>query len=519
MALASAKVLANLQTPCRRSSLLGKKDALHLPALSRSLTGGEVREAARNAKAYLLRAHAASGQATDAQTAPPAQSSFLNLSVDDRVVGRLQENDVQKPTAVQEAAIPAIISGRNVAMQCYTGSGKTLAYLLPVLSKAIQNAEKEFVALQQQGKAHEAGTLQALVVVPSRELAMQIVRVAQGLLPRDARATIQQCIGGANPNRQAEALKLNKPLMVVGTPGRLTELSRMGRLQTHSCPILVLDEVDQLLEYHFEEDMTRLTQHCGKKLKEGRQTIIVSATLKDQVLQEASQWCPDAEKVFVSPTGQLVDPAAAQQQVAAPHANGASQPQAPAEKPPPDLPPQLQHMYVETSRRHRVDAVRRCIHAADLQRVLVFMNYQQTLQDTQIKLSARGMSVGCLHGELDKAQRQNVLARFKRGEHRALIVSDVAARGLDVPDCDAVVNLELPSGPDHYAHRAGRTGRAGRSGLVISIAEPDTLFVIKKMAKRLQIAIAKAAVSEGVLALDEQEGGKGPAAIKQVAAE
>ena len=84
------------------------------------------------------------------------------------------------------------------------------------------------------------------------------------------------------------------------------------------------------------------------------------------------------------------------------------------------------------------------------------------LQDTQIKLSARGMSVGCLHGELDKAQRQNVLARFKRGEHRALIVSDVAARGLDVPDCDAVINLELPSGPDHYAHRAGRTGRAGR---------------------------------------------------------
>lgn len=86
------------------------------------------------------------------------------------------------------------------------------------------------------------------------------------------------------------------------------------------------------------------------------------------------------------------------------------------------------------------------------------------VQDTQIKLSARGMSVGCLHGELDKAQRQNVLARFKRGEHRALLVSDVAARGLDVPDCDAVVNLELPSGPDHYAHRAGRTGRAGRYG-------------------------------------------------------
>ncbi|DBA87553.1 TPA: ATP-dependent RNA helicase [Trebouxia sp. C0004] len=138
MALASAKVLANLQTPCRRSSLFGNKDALHVPVLSRSLTGGEVREAARNAKAYLLRAHAASGQTTDAQTAPPVQSSFLNLSVDDRVVGRLQENDVQKPTAVQEAAIPAIISGSNVAMQCYTGSGKVCSCTACILLKPVQ---------------------------------------------------------------------------------------------------------------------------------------------------------------------------------------------------------------------------------------------------------------------------------------------------------------------------------------------------------------------------------------------
>lgn len=153
--------------------------------------------------------------------------------------GRLRESAVVEPTAVQQAAIPAILSDRNVAMQCYTGSGKvrtllqfslsvticlhtpeltgrclknfadlskvsmqTLAYLLPVLTKAIQNAEEEFHRLQQQGKAHEAGTVQALVIVPSRELAMQIVRVAQGLLPHEARATIQQCIGGANPNRQ-----------------------------------------------------------------------------------------------------------------------------------------------------------------------------------------------------------------------------------------------------------------------------------------------------------------------------
>ncbi|KAL3148049.1 hypothetical protein ABBQ38_014338 [Trebouxia sp. C0009 RCD-2024] len=496
MVMAGVQAMAKLPPVWPAAVRVGGRHSLPAPHFRRSLTGRETREAARDAKAHLLRAAAVA----DEQHSGLAQSKFLDLSVDDRVVGRLRESAVIEPTAVQQAAIPAILSGRNVALQCYTGSGKTLAYLLPVLTKAIQNAEKEFLTLQQQGKAHDAGTLQALVVVPSRELAIQIVRVAQGLLPHEARATIQQCIGGANFNRQAEALKLNKPLMVVGTPGRLTELSRLGRLQTHNCPMLVLDEVDQLLEYHFEEDMTRLTQHCGKKLTKGRQTIIVSATLKQDMLQKAAAWCPNAEKVFVSPTGQIVDPHTVQQQPA-----GSDESHDQAAKPaPPDLPPQLQHVYLETSRRHRVDAVRRCIHAANLQRVLIFMNYQQTLQDTQLKLSARGMSVGCLHGELDKAQRQNVLARFKRGEHRALLVSDVAARGLDVPDCDAVVNLELPSGPDHYAHRAGRTGRAGRSGLVISIAEPDTLFVIKKMAKRLQVPIKKAAVSEGVLALDDE---------------
>lgn len=225
-----------------------------------------MREAARNAKAHLLRASAAADAGSVEQQPGLAQSNFLELSVDDRVVvklqpcprptahtvsrldlvgfmhqflqGRLRESAVVEPTAVQQAAIPAVLSGRNVAMQCYTGSGKvhnliqlcmfthhlpthtwsdkptpqdlllvyvsmqTLAYLLPVLTKAIQSAEEEFHRLQQQGRAHEAGTLQALVIVPSRELAMQIVRVAQGLLPHEARATIQQCIGGANPNRQ-----------------------------------------------------------------------------------------------------------------------------------------------------------------------------------------------------------------------------------------------------------------------------------------------------------------------------
>lgn len=413
---------------------------------------------------------------------------------------RLEEQNIHTPSDVQIAAIPPILSGANTAVQCYTGSGKTLAYLLPVLAMAVQRAEQEIVDAQAKHPrdwAAHVGQVQAIIVAPSRELAMQIVRVAQTVLPPDASRAVQQAIGGANPARQVEALRYHKPILVVGTPGRLAELSRAGHLGTHRCGILVLDEVDQLLAPHFRDEMTRLHEHVGRK--GGRQTIIVSATATSKVLDMASDWCPQPQQVFLSA-------ATASDQEEGLHGNlgGHHQPRAPAwgwgtaaETATPRirgtagglgtaqfavaLPPQLRHVYVETPFRHRVDALRRAIHALDAQRALVFMNFQQRLKDTQAKLSSKGMAVGVLHGELTKLERASVLQGFKRGEYRALVVSDVATRGLDIPECDAVFNLELPSDAAHYAHRAGRTGRMGREGVVVSIVEPSQLHVVHKL--------------------------------------
>eukprot|EP00891_Asterochloris_glomerata_P001586 jgi/Astpho2/1586/e_gw1.00028.12.1_t len=408
----------------------------------------------------------------------------------------MSDLDLLTPTPVQAAAIPALLSGKNAAIQSYTGSGKTLAYLLPTLSRAIQYAEAEFEALQKEGQAYKAGALQALVVAPSRELAMQIVRVAQELLPPPAKNTVQQCIGGANPHRQAEALKNHKPIMVVGTPGRLAELSLAGKLLMHPTGVLVLDEVDQLLQPHFAEDMARLTVHCGKRAPRGRQTVMVSATLTAKVIRAAQAGPHHARWCSCRPASQSTIALVTASMSCCSPTRSAHQAGHPA---PPDLPPHLEHLYIDTTRRHRVDAVRRCIHALDLQRVLVFMNYQQRLKDTQFKLGAHNMAVGCLHGEMRKGERQRELAKFRRGEYRALLVSDVAARGLDVPECDGVIHLELPSGPESYAHRAGRTGRAGRAGVVISIAEPDNFWIIDKMQKRLNVKICKADVKAGEL--------------------
>lgn len=144
----------------------------------------------------------------------------------------LPHQGIHTPTEVQAAAIPHIVAGANVAVQCHTGSGKTLAYLLPVLSLAIARNKAEWEGVTRRTRG-QAGTVQAVVVAPSRELAMQIVRVAQSLLPDSARRAVQQAIGGANMARQVEALRKDKPVLVVGTPGRLAELSRDGTLQTH----------------------------------------------------------------------------------------------------------------------------------------------------------------------------------------------------------------------------------------------------------------------------------------------
>lgn len=466
-------------------------------------------------------------------TAKGQTNDFLDLGVDTRLMPGLETFRFEEPTDIQRTAIPAILSGKNVAVQSYTGSGKTLAYLLPILSMAIERSEAEWAGATRK-TVGLLGKVQAVVVAPSRELAMQIVRVAKSLLPPSAQRSVQQCIGGANMIRQREALKQYKPILVVGTPGRLAELSRDGSLQTHSCRILVLDEVDQLLAPQFREEMVRITEHTGKKVASGRQTILVSATLSPQVLLLCQTWCPN-------PTHLVASAAAA--------ATASSSQTLPFSVPPPDvafsqpassdssassarpawgwglpksttympelesgigsaggygnrdaapaIAPGLTHLKIISAPQHRVDTLRRAIHALGVQKALVFMNFQHRLKDSQGKLQARNMQVGSLHGDMTKQERQTTLEAFRTGKYRALLVSDVVARGLDVPDCDAVFNLELPSDAAHYAHRAGRTGRAGRRGTVVTIATAKDDFVVQRFGNRLKIEINEVELREG----------------------
>lgn len=466
----------------------------------------------------------------------------------------LRAQGIHDPSPIQAAAIARLLSGRNAAVQSHTGSGKTLAYLLPLMTRALQAAELH-MASEQAGRPLG---LQGLVVAPSQELAMQIVRVAQSLMPKEGRSAVQQCIGGANPHRQREALQKHEPLLVVGTPGRLAEFVRGGVLRLHGVCTLVLDEADQLLAPHFAEDMAKINEHAGKRLAGGsagsgsgssRQTVTVSATLSKSVMTKLSRWSPDAEYISVEGQEPVLAPPPSTDAAAARGAAGAepgwgwgakgwdgpasavaprgtgSAGGAEQDSLVPSLPAGLRHYYVVVDARRKTDVLRRLIHALDVQRALVFMNFQQRTADVQYKLEARDLGVASLHGEMPKMQRQNVLASFRQGKLRALIVSDVVARGLDVSGCDAVFNLELPSSGPHYAHRAGRTGRLGSAtdGVVISVITPSERFVVERLADRLNTPILEAHVGRGEFKLGpdpemEQQWGAAAAARSAAAA-
>ena len=415
--------------------------------------------------------------------------TFADVGVGKHLARALERSGIVTPSIAQRAAMPAIERGENVAMQSHTGSGKTLAYLLPIINEMMDEERGTIRA--------DVGTgVRALVVAPSQELAMQIVRQVERILGDLGRKITQQAIGGANARRQEEAIRKKRPLIVVGTPGRLAELSRSGILQTHGVRTLVVDEADDLLASNFRRDMARISEHTGKGVPGGRQTVIVSATLKQETLDAYSYLAPNLKHIVATYDKPVSNAAAAEDDDEAKEdgeARDAKSASAAAQQAQTQgvvsLPPHITHCSVVSERRHKVDELRRAIHATDVRRALIFCNFGRRLQDVQAKLTARRMPVGVLHGGMDKMERQKELAAFRRGEFRALVVSDLAARGLDVDDCDAVFNLELPTDETHYVHRAGRTGRMGSPGVVITIAEPQEAFVLKRFEKNLGVTI------------------------------
>ncbi|MFW7523408.1 DEAD/DEAH box helicase [Vibrio ostreicida] len=357
---------------------------------------------------------------------------FSSLSLSAALINALP-NDIQNPTEIQSLAIPVMLAKKDLLGLANTGSGKTLAYSLPMLEHM-----------------HASTTpLKGLILVPTRELATQVTdainQVSQSLNLHAA-----SICGGVEKHQQQEILAQN-PHILVATTGRLLDLVNDGALDLKSVDYLILDEADRLLNMGFWPDVQRIT-----KLTSGqRHTAMFSATFSDELKHKATQ-------LMNSPT-----------QVAAHQENSTSQ--------------HVQEQLYLVNKGSKTKALIALIDQHQWPQVLVFIGAKENADGLTKKLNKAGISSSALHGNKPQAERQKTLERFKQGETKVLIATDLLARGIHIEQLPLVINFELPSHAEVYIHRVGRTARAGQSGSAISLvchSEVETLSAIRELTQR-----------------------------------
>ncbi|MCY7946824.1 DEAD/DEAH box helicase [Bacillus atrophaeus] len=349
-----------------------------------------------------------------------------------------------KPTAVQEQTAELIMEGKDVIAESPTGTGKTLAYALPVLER-IQPEQKH---------------AQAVILAPSRELVMQIFQVIQDW-KSGSELRAASIIGGANVKKQVEKLKKH-PHIIIGTPGRVSELIKMKKLKMHEVKTIVLDEADQLILPEHRETMKQIIKTTLKD----RQLLCFSATLKQETEQVLRQMTQEPEVLKVERSQ---------------HDAG-----------------KVKHQYLVCDQRDKVKLLQKLSRLQGMQ-ALVFVRDIGNLSVYAEKLAYHHVDLGILHSEAKKMERAKILAAFENGEFPLLLATDIAARGLDIENLPYVIHADIPD-EDGYIHRSGRTGRAGKEGTVISLVTPMEESKLKKMAKRLGLTLQQVVYAKGQLA-------------------
>ncbi|MDR0268302.1 DEAD/DEAH box helicase [Paenibacillus sp.] len=362
-------------------------------------------------------------------------TSFTALGVDQVLADRLSEYGITEPTPVQTETIPAILKGTDVLARSQTGTGKTLAYLLPIL----------------QGIDTEAKSTQKLVIAPTQELAMQIVREGEKY-GQSRGIQVLGLIGGAALKRQVEKLKLH-PQLIVGTPGRVRELIETRKLKMHQVNTIVVDEVDQVFQLGGAGDVDRILRSALRD----RQLVFLSATVSQETAALVKREMKNPLEIGID-TDQST-------------AKG------------------LEHYYFAGDERDKMENLRRVIRHYNPKKTMVFVNQTETIAEVQAKLNYMGLTAEALYADADKMARSRVLSGFRSGKFKVLVASDVAARGLDIEGLEMVVNFDPALNSEHYVHRAGRTGRMGRSGLVLSLVTNRQIFIMDKFAKELGISL------------------------------
>ena len=334
----------------------------------------------------------------------------LNVSVD--VLKALEAMDIHTPTTVQKETIPPMMSGRDIIGIAPTGTGKTIAFGIPML---------EYISLSEQ-------RVQEVVLAPTRELAMQITQELTSLAHFVPQIRIASLYGGQPIARQLTQLK-RKPQIVVATPGRMLDLMNRGMVRLDQVHTMVIDEADEMLKMGFVKDVTRIIESVPPT----RQLVMFSATTNADVQTISWKYQQDPIEIYVE----------AKQE---------------------DMPKITQYTII-VPRESKLERLTYLLDSDVFRRVMIFTNTKYMAQRVADKLQKQGYQAEALHGDIPQSKRTTIMNNFKRGKFPILVSTDVAARGIDVDDVEAVINYDLPNENEYYLHRIGRTGRARRHGV------------------------------------------------------
>jgi superfamily II DNA/RNA helicase len=364
---------------------------------------------------------------------PHTMSTFTELGISDALLTNLGKGNFSVPTPIQEQAIPAIMAGKNYVGIAHTGTGKTLAFALPVIERLRANP----------------GT--ALIMVPTRELALQMEKIFRKMCAGIPKMNPSLLISGVPMKRQLDSLK-TRPRILIATPGRINEHLDARSLRLDDVSLVVLDEADRMLDSGFAPQIERILDRAPKN----RQTLMFSATMSDLLTKLLQRYAPEADRVDIK--DELHDMTL------------------------------IAHQVCRIAAPRRTALLTKIIHNTTGP-VLVFCASKRGAQALYDVLRETTLTVTCLHGERTPAARTEAIEGFRKGLYQVLVTTDVSARGIDVPTISLVINYDLPRDPETYVHRVGRTGRAGKSGRAITFVSPMQNEVFAAMEIDLGISL------------------------------
>ena len=407
----------------------------------------------------------------NAQNTVSSASGFASLKISEKYTERLRENQITEPTAVQAQAIPEILEGTSLLFQSETGTGKTLAYLLPLLENAEshENPKKE---------------VRIVIVAPTIELASQIK--TQVKIVTDSKAAL--LVGGAPIKRQIELLK-EKPLVVIGGPARLLELFHLKKLKLDGVEAVVLDEVDRLISPELRDETIELI----KSMKKDVQLLAASATITasvQKILQETR-----IKQNGASESGLKT--------LFLPHEDV--------------LRKRITHYALFAETRDKIETLRKLLVAEKPQKAIVFTSRVDQVANIVAKLKYKNIECYALTAKLEKTERKSTIDKFRSGKIKILVTSDLASRGMDIPDITHVIQMDMPGDEDFFIHRAGRTARMGKTGVNIVIGDAFEMRKYAAIEKKLKIKVYPRMLYKGTLVDPNEisESGESPAPEKQ----